>query len=244
MISPVIFVTGAGKGIGEACVKDLIRRSGTNLGFKPRLYLTSRTQADLNRLAADARGAGVDVGVLAADLGDAPTRAFEGCLKQFGRVDVCLHSAGVGVFKNFLELTREDVAFTMKTNVEASFLLLQAVYKQMRVQKGGMIQWITSVAAEKPFDQSAAYCMSKYAQQGLMEVMRLYGYQDGIRLIEVKPGAVHTPMWGDVPPEMSARMMAASDVAQAMIDAIFIPSRTTIEEITIRPLHGDIQSMD
>ena len=242
MNSPVIYITGAGKGIGEACVKELLLRV-QKLGkeqFSPRLYMTSRTKADLVSLAQEAKAAGIEVDFLPADLADQPTAALEAALKTFGRVDVCLHSAGVGRFGEFLELTREDLQYVMKTNVEASFLLMQALYRQMQKQKGGQIQWITSVAAEKPFEQSAVYCMSKYAQRGLIEVMRLNAYRDGVRILEVKPGAVFTPMWGDVTPEMKARMMTAGDVAQAMVDAIFISARTSIEEITIRPVSGDL----
>lgn len=240
MNTPVIFITGAGKGIGEACVRQLIARALKDVKFRPKLFLTSRTKEDLDRLVSEARIARLDCGVLAADLADAPTAAFEACLQKFGQVDVCLHSAGVGRFDDFLALTREDLEFVMKTNVEASFLLMQAVYRQMRKQKSGLIEWITSVAAEVPFEQSAVYCMSKYAQRGLIEVMRMYARKDNIRLIEIKPGAAYTPMWGAIPQEMIDRMMTAGDVAQPMIDAIFLPSRTVIEEITIRPVGGDL----
>lgn len=246
MNSPVIFITGAGKGIGEACVQQLFDRvarshSGTAPSrFSPRLFLTSRTKADLDRLESEARAHGLEVMSLACDLADQPTAALEACLKLYGRVDVVLHCAGVGRFGDFLSLTAEDLRYTMKTNVDASFELMQAVYRQMRAQKGGLIEWITSVAAEKPFEQSAVYCMSKYAQQGLIEVMRLYARADNIRIVEIKPGAAFTPMWGEVPPEMRARMMDAADVAQSMIDAIFIPARTVVEAITIRPTGGDL----
>lgn len=243
MNSPVIFITGAGKGIGEACVLELIKRAhSTNTPpFRPKLFLTARTKSDLDRLAGLAQKAGLACEILAADLAQEPLQAFETCLKVYGRVDACFHSAGVGRFKNLEELTREDLQFVMQTNVEASFLLMQAVYAQMKKQKSGQIQWITSIAAERPFEQSAVYCMSKYAQRGLIDVMRLYGYRDGIRIVEVKPGAVYTPMWGpEVTPEMKSKMMMPEDIAQAMVDALFIPERTTLEEITLRPLHGDL----
>jgi NADP-dependent 3-hydroxy acid dehydrogenase YdfG len=242
MNSPVIFVTGAGKGIGEACVRDLIRRAQSEgpAKFFPRLFLTSRTKADLDRLETEARAAGLEVASLARDLAEAPTEALLAAVTRFGRVDVCLHAAGVGRFGDFLELSMEDVRFVMKTNVEASFELMQAVYRQMRAQKSGLIEWITSVAADKPFEQSAIYCMSKFAQQGLIEVMRLYGRKDGVRLLEIKPGAAFTPMWGEVPDAMRAKMMSAEDVAQVMIDAIFVPARAAVEEITIRPVGGDL----
>jgi sepiapterin reductase len=207
--------------------------------------LTSRTKSDLERLQSLARSAQIECEFEAADLARAPTQAFEACVRRFGRVDLVIHSAGVGRFGDF-----EDLRFVSATNIEASFLLMQAVYKQMKNQvsaegrpsaiQNPQIQWITSVAAEKPFEQSSIYCMSKYAQRGLIDVMRLYAYQDGIRILEVKPGAALTPMWGEVTPEMESKMMQAQDVAQSMIDAFFVPSRASVEVLTIRPLQGDL----
>jgi sepiapterin reductase len=104
----------------------------------------------------------------------------------------------------------------------------------------GQIQVVTSIAAEQPFAQSSTYCLSKYAQRGLLDVMRLYGRQDGIRILEVRPGAAYTPMWGEVDPAQVARMMTAEDVAEPMIDALALSSRAALEVITIRPLQGDL----
>jgi sepiapterin reductase len=112
----------------------------------------------------------------------------------------------------------------------------QAPREGLRVQ----IQVVTSIAAEQPFLQSSSYCLSKYAQRGLLDVMKLYGRQDGIRILEVKPGAAYTPIWGEVPPEQLARMMTAEDVAQPMVDALELSSRASLESLTIRPLHGDL----
>jgi sepiapterin reductase len=156
-----------------------------------------------------------------------------------------MHCAGVGRFKDFLEQTPEDLEFTLKTNVTATFLLLQRAYAAMQAQAPrdgmrGQIQVVTSIAAEQPFSQSSTYCLSKYAQRGLLDVMKLYGRQDGIRILEVRPGAAYTPMWGEMPPDQVARMMTAEDIAQPMVDALALSARASIENITLRPLHGDL----
>jgi sepiapterin reductase len=182
---------------------------------------------------------------VAGDLADQPLRPLEACLARFGRIDALVHCAGVGRFKDFLEQTPEDLDFTLRTNVTATFLLLQKAYAAMKAQAPrdglrGQIQVVTSVAAEQPFAQSSTYCLSKYAQRGLLDVMRLYGRQDGIRILEVRPGAAYTPMWGDMPPDQVARMMTAADVAQPMVDALALSARAALEVITIRPLHGDL----
>ena len=240
----VLLITGAGKGIGAALVAQICKRRTEMPGV--RLFLTSRTKSNLEVLQKKAKDSGIPCEILAADLADQPTAALDACVHHYGRLDVLLHSAGVGRFGDFLDLKKEDLEFVFKTNVEASFLLMQKAYAQLKSQTPkqgklrGQIQWVTSVAAEKPFPQSAIYCMSKFAQKGLIEVMRSYAYQDGIRLMEVKPGATLTPMWGQVTPEVKSRMMPAEDIANSMLHALFLTDATTVEEITIRPLNGDL----
>ena len=248
MNSPVILITGAGKGIGKAIVENIIHRKEA-LG-SPRLVLTSRTSSDLKALQSLAEKAGLACDSLPLDLANDPTLPVTHTVQKFGRLDQVIHSAGVGRFGNFLELTREDLEFTMKTNVEACFLFMQAAYAQMSKQSPksdskisshrGDLVFITSVAAEKPFEHSSIYCMSKYAQRGLIESMRLYARKDGIRIIDVKPGAVLTPMWGEVTPDMIPKMMQAEDIAQIIIDALLIHPRASVEEILIRPMGGDL----
>lgn len=245
MNSPAILITGAGKGIGKAVVEQVIRRKEA-LG-SPRLMITSRTLSDLEELQEKAQTAGLTCDILPLDLADDPAKPVVHTVQKFGRLDQVIHCAGVGRFGNFLELTRADLEFTMKTNVEASFLMMQAAYAQVKSQKAsstfnhrGDIVWITSVAAETPFEHSSIYCMSKYAQRGLIDVMRLYGRKDGIRIIDVKPGAVETPMWGEVTPEMHQKMMQPEDIAQIIIDTLLVHPRTSAEEITVRPIAGDL----
>jgi sepiapterin reductase len=240
----VILVTGAGKGIGRAVAEGLAARA-RQTGSVLKLVLSARTHSDLEALAANLNSGSVECDIAAGDLAQAPLQPLEACLMRYGRIDALIHCAGVGRFKDFLEQTPEDLEFTLKTNVTATFLLLQRAYAVMKAQAPqdgmrGQIQVVTSIAAEQPFMQSSTYCLSKYAQRGLLDVMKLYARQDDIRILEVRPGAAYTPMWGKLDPEQVARMMAAEDVAQPMIDALFLSARASQEIITIRPLHGDI----
>ena len=241
MNSKVILVTGAGKGIGKAIIEEIIKRKA-EFGI-PKLMLTSRTVSDLEYLQSLAQRAGLTAEILPLELAQEPTKPVLQTVQKFGHLDLLIHSAGVGRFGNFLELTRDDLEFTMKTNVEASFLLMQSAFTQLKSQKGthkGDLVWITSVAAEKPFEHSSIYCMSKYAQRGLIETMRLLARPEGIRIMDIKPGATLTPMWGEVTPDMITKMMKAEDIAKITIDAILLDPRASVEDILIRPIAGDI----
>jgi sepiapterin reductase len=218
MEDPVIIVTGAGKGIGKSIAEELAARSRAETSFKPRLMLVSRTLDDLKSLQKDLVSKGLKVEILAADIGDegSALRITQACLKAFGRIDCLVNNAGVGRFGNFQELKAEDLEYVFKINLTGTFLLTQAVFKEMEKQKSGHIVFVTSVAARKAFEQSSIYCMSKFGQQGLVEVLRLYGYKSGVRITNVLPGATFTPMWGtEMPRETVAKMMPPEAIARS-----------------------------
>jgi sepiapterin reductase len=82
--------------------------------------------------------------------------------------------------------------------------------------------------------------MSKFGQKGLVEVLRLYGRECNVRITNVMPGPVYTPMWGEARHDFAPKMMMPEDIAAPIVDAFLLPSRTSIEEIVLRPVTGDI----
>lgn len=243
MKNPVIIVTGAGKGIGRAIVAELVQESTRNGDFQPQLFLVSRSENDLRELAKECQSLGVkDVATLAIDIADAeaPSKIHDGCVARFKTIDVLINNAGVGRFKDFKEITADDFNYVSDINLKGTFFLTQKVYAHMEARKSGHLIFVTSVAAETPFEQSSLYCLSKYGQKGLVEVLRLYGRKHGVRVTEIRPGAVFTPMWGEQDEKTQALMMKPEDIAQALMVAILLPERTSIEEIVVRPLRGDL----
>ncbi len=240
---PVIIITGAGKGIGRAIVAELCERVLFDAGnFLPHLVLISRTAKDLDEVKKECQAAGVDAYGLCGDISNLNFihKVINDTIKLFGKIDCLINNAGVGRFGDFLDLSEKDFEYVMGTNLKGTFFLTQKVFEVMQARKRGHIIFVTSVAAEKPFEQSAIYCMSKFAQKGFLEVLRLYGYKNNIRVTNVMPGAVETPMWGNIPDKMKQRMMKAEDIAKSIVDAFFQPTRTSVEEIVLRPITGDL----
>ncbi len=238
----IILITGAGKGIGKAIALGFAGHTIKNPEFRPLLLLSSRTTADLETAAGECRALGAEALVMQADISDTvqATGLAETVIDRYGRIDCLVNNAGVGRFKPFGDLTEEDFDYTVATNLKGTFFLTQKLFPVMEKQRAGHIFFITSVAAEKAFKTSSVYSMTKFAQKGLVEALRLYARECNVRITNVMPGAVCTPMWGDLPENMKSVMMMPEDIAETVVCAYFLPQRASVEELVIRPVGGDI----
>ncbi len=236
----VILITGAGKGIGRHLALEFAKRKSPD--FEPQLLLVSRTRSDLETLQQECHAHQVEAEICVADIAQLEhiEKIYTCALQRFGKVDCLVNNAGVGRFKDILELTEEDFDYTININLKGTFFLTQRIFRDMQQRRSGHIIFITSVAAEVPFEQSGIYCMSKFGQKGLVEVLRLYGRKCNVRITNVMPGAVYTPMWGEAAQTFQSRMMMPEDVANIVVSAYLQPERTCVEEIVLRPIAGDL----
>jgi len=243
-MNKVIVITGAGKGIGRAIALEFARRTKEQHIQKSTLVLSSRTPEDLESLAEECRESGIAVATCRADIASPQDveQLISFTMERFGRIDCLVNNAGVGRFKALNDITLDDFDYMMSVNARGTFHLSRDVYAIMEKQGSGHIFFITSIAAEMAFKSSSVYSMSKFAQKGLVEALRLYARESGIRITNVMPGAALTPMWGDVPSSMQEVMMRPEDIATPVVDAWLQPARTVVEEIVLRPTGGDINS--
>ncbi|WP_287373213.1 SDR family oxidoreductase [Prosthecochloris sp.] len=240
----IILLTGAGKGIGEAIALDFSQKSQKNPSFNPVLILCSRTYNDIAKLAEKCRALGTQAVPIEADIADLDDidHLIEQTTEEFGTIDCLINNAGVGRFKDLKEMTEDDFDYIMSVNMKGTFFLTQKVFSIMEKRRSGHIFFITSVAAEMAFKSSSVYSMSKFGQKGLVEALRLYGRECNVKITNVMPGAVYTPMWGEAAEELKPFMMMPEDIAGPVVDAYLQPSRTSVEEIVLRPVGGDINS--
>lgn len=238
----VIIITGAGKGIGKAIALEFAQAAVKQKGFDPILILASRTVSDLESVAAECRSCGAVADIFQVDIADTAQieRLVSTTLERYGTIDCLVNNAGVGRFKPLAELTEDDFDYTMSINLKGTFFLTQRVFSVMEEKRSGHIFFITSIAAETAFKSSSIYCMSKFGQKGLVEAMRLYAKSCNVRITNVMPGAVYTPMWGEVPETIKSVMMMPEDISLPVVNAYFMPERTSVEELVLRPVCGDI----
>lgn len=116
-------------------------------------------------------------------------RTVEAAVAQFGRVDILVHGAGVGVHKEIIDLSDEDWDLQVDVQLRGAFLLSRAAANQMIKQgQGGRIVLIGSTSANNARPKSGPHAASKAAEIQLSKVMALELGRYGITSNVVSPG--------------------------------------------------------
>lgn len=183
-------ITGGGSGIGRAVCLALARE-GADVAV-----------ADVNPQAAEAtsqevRKSGRKAVALRVDVTDpASVQAMVGgAVRELGRIDVLVNSAGVREIVPFLELPFAEWQRVIATNLTGTFLCSQAVAQYLVAQgRGGKIVNMTSVAGVMAVPNRPAYVSSKHAVVGLTKEMAMELGDKNIQVNAVAPGVVETGM--------------------------------------------------
>ncbi len=235
-MKPVVLITGASQGIGEALALTFAREvRGARLALVARNVRKLATVVRAcTRLGAKAEAWQCDVsneasvGLMAA--------AVTG---RFGAVDVLINNAGAFTMAPFVETSAAEFDRMIAVNLRSAFLVTRAFLPAMRRRKRGDIFFMSSIAGLGAYPQATAYCAAKFGVTGMAQVLRAETKADGLRVCCVHPGATWSPSWAQsgVPP---ARIMPAADVARAFLDVYRLSRRTVVEEIVLRPQLGDV----
>ncbi len=105
-----------------------------------------------------------------ADLSDQSSRQelINTILKQHNKLDLLIHSAGIGVYKPLVDLTQADWDNSFSLNVEAPFFLTQALSPILEKSPNSLVLTIGSGAGTIPMRGRSLYCATKFALRGLM----------------------------------------------------------------------------
>jgi meso-butanediol dehydrogenase / (S,S)-butanediol dehydrogenase / diacetyl reductase len=201
-------VTGGGTGIGAAIARRLAAD-----GFA--VCITGRRREPLDQVAAE-------TGALAvvADAGDPADsqKAVEAAKSAFGRLDLLVCNAGIGLGGTVEEQTPEGWDAVLRTNVTGAFLACRAALPEL-VQTKGSIVTISSDAGLRAGLRSAAYCTAKAGLIMLTQCIALdYGPQ-GVRANCICPGWVRTPMADGSMDELGALRGADREGAYELVSS-------------------------
>jgi NAD(P)-dependent dehydrogenase (short-subunit alcohol dehydrogenase family) len=226
--SMVAVVTGGSRGIGLAIATALTGRGA-------RVAIVGRDQSHLDRaVAALPQDAAVGV---RADVGNAAeaASAIDAASRRFGGLDVLVNSAGIGTFGTVAEMSIADWSGVIGTNLTGVFHCCHAALPHLKARGGGWIVNISSLASTNPFVGGAAYCASKAGLNAFTEALMQEVRYDNIRVSCVLPGSVATGFGGRSGDTGADWKVAASDVADVVLDLLTIPARSLPSRIELRP---------
>ena len=225
-------VTGASSGIGFAITR-LLFDAGCSVAVVGRD--AARLRAAIDGIANDRRLA------IACDVRDdaAVGAMVNQVTAAWGRVDMLVNSAGLFQTAPLSETTNELWDDMWRTNVNGTFYPTRAVVPGMIARGSGTIVVMSSVAAHRGYSGNTAYSASKYAVTGFARALSTEVRRKGVRVINVMPGPVATPIWDgkDLPLER-AQMLTADEVAQATINAMTVSPTQVIEDVLLLPQAG------
>jgi short-subunit dehydrogenase len=236
MSTPVVWITGASRGIGRA-VAEKFARDGAIVAA------SSRSPIDLNSLQKELTLEGFRVITVPCDMmnSSAVTSAYSYIVQEIGPVDVLVNNAGTSVFKSFIDTSLEEFDIISQTNYRGAIVAAKAVLPSMIEQKKGYIFNIISITVRKLFANSAAYAASKASLATAMDVLREEVRGSGIKIINIIPGATDTAIWPQrIRDKFRERMLTPDIIAETILSAYHQSPESSIEEIVIRPAGGDL----
>ncbi|WP_348682758.1 SDR family oxidoreductase [Acidovorax soli] len=190
MTAPLVFITGASSGIGQALALRFYRQ-----GY--RLALVARRTAEIKSWAG-AQGISADsYEIYCADVSVPASimAAGQDCIARQGLPDVVVANAGISVGMDTAVRADIDVmARTFATNNIGMAATFQPFVEGMVQRRGGTLVGIGSVAGIRGLPGHGAYCASKAAVISYCESLRGEMRPHGVRVVTISPGYVDTPL--------------------------------------------------
>ena len=235
MKNKIILVTGASSGIGKALANEFAMN-------KKVVAASARSKDSLKRLKKEITDTKREMEIFPLDVTDylQVQSAVEKISADY-KINCLINNAGATTFKLANENSIEEIKEVLDTNLYGAIYAIKAVLPKMIEQKQGTIINILSVAAETVLTKSSIYAASKAGLQAYTKVLREELRENNIRIINVLPGATRTPIWPNFALEKyGERMMSPAELAKFIYQVYSINSNLVPEEITIRPIKGDL----
>jgi NAD(P)-dependent dehydrogenase (short-subunit alcohol dehydrogenase family) len=214
-------VTGGSSGIGLAIARML-----RDEGFE--LTLVSRRPEKVEAAAAELGAAAVAANVADADECE---RVVAEHRDRFGRLDVLVNSAGIGIGGRVEDLPAKQLDLQLDVNLRGLFLVTQAAIPLLRESRGWIVN-LASIAGTVPTPGLATYGATKAAVIALTRSLNAELDDDGVRAIALCPGFVDTPMaqWSGIEP---AEMIRPEDCAEVVRMCLRLSPNVRIPQVVL-----------
>jgi NAD(P)-dependent dehydrogenase (short-subunit alcohol dehydrogenase family) len=201
-------VTGGSSGIGLAIAR-MLRDEGYGLTLASRR--PEKVEAAAEELGAFA---------VAADVGDpdACARLVDEHRERYGRLDMLVNSAGIGIAGRVEDLPGKHFELQVGVNLRGLFHVTQAAIPMLRESRGWIVN-LASIAGTLPTPGLATYGATKAAVISLTRSINEELDADGVRAVAICPGFVDTPMaeWSGIPSEEMIRPEDCAEVVRMLL---------------------------
>lgn len=223
MTKPVVVITGASSGIGKS-LAVIFAKAGYPLGLIAR---NSEAMQELNLKNSVC---------VAADVTQyhEVLSAIQTIEKKLGEIDCLINNAGFAKSGEFTELQPEEHDNTINVNVSGVIHCIESVLPGMQSRKKGTVINISSVADRNSRPNIASYAASKAAVKSLSESLRQANAKYGIRICNVAPAKILTPMLmtANLSPDQA---IAPEDLAKAILWIYEQPQTICIRDMVFAP---------
>ena len=216
LIDNVALITGATRGIGKAVAAAYVREGA-------RLFICARNQQEVAATVGELRHNSTDAQVdgCAGDVGKESDvcRIVDTALERFQTIDTLVNNASLlGSRVALVEYPFRQWEEVIRVNLHGVFLLSKQVVKRMIAQRHGCIINVSSGVGRVGRARWGAYAVSKFALEGLTQVLADEVKEFGIRVNSVNPGPTRTEMRAEAYPEEDPLTLPTPE----QITAIFV----------------------
>lgn len=185
----VAVAVGGTSGIGRALALGFARAGATVIASSRRQDLVENTAAEIEALGSKTLR-------LVSDVGDRPSleKLCGATVAQFGKVDICLVTAGMIKKQPSIDVSEEDWVRIIDVNLNGSFRANQIFGRQMLKQKSGVIINTASLTSFVSFPEVCAYNASKAGVKMMTETLAVEFAPHGVRVNAIAPGVFRTPL--------------------------------------------------
>jgi NAD(P)-dependent dehydrogenase (short-subunit alcohol dehydrogenase family) len=239
LTNKIALVTGGSSGIGLSIAKALAQEGC-------RVAMVARDPEKL-RQAAESYGGKPPLVWYSCDVADrqAVEKLFGWLRESLGPVDILVNAAGINIRRRAVgELDPADWDRVIAVNLNGAFYCTRAALEQMRPKREGLIINISSISGKRALKYSGvAYCASKFGMTALGTCVGIEEWPNGIRVTNIYPGEVDTPILEHrptpVPPERRAQMLKPEDVAACVLFVAKLPPHVLVPELVVTPLYQE-----
>lgn len=230
-----VLITGGGTGIGAGCATAFAEAGA-------KVAISGRREEKLKEVADSYSG---DNSILLhpCDVAnrDDVSQLVNWASQELGQIDILVHCAGINIANRQMNvLDPADWDKLMQVNATGAYNMMHSILPQMRQRKDGLIISVSSIAGLRAsLLGGVAYSASKFAMTVLGTCVGLEERENGIRVTNVYPGEVETPILDARPNPVSAehraRILQPSDIAAMIVAVAQLPPRAHVPDLVIKP---------